>query len=192
MNKFVFFIILIGLVGTAAFAQQETMRRQSLKTGLALGFNSGYRETGTGLMYTFGWQKSFGKKNKFRINPNIMIGGFMPFGMTDVPKQYFRMTNLNFDLHYDLIRYKPLSLVTTLGVFTNFSRGLIEAGGGPDSHQSSRYFYGFYFGGLSSIGLRIAPKRSKLAFELRPINIQMGTRYFETIFFMFNIDFKLK
>ncbi len=192
MNKFVFFIILIGLVGTGAFAQQETMHRQSLKTGLALGFNSGYRETGTGLMYTFGWQKSFGKKNKFRINPNIMIGGFMPFGMTDVPKQYFRMTNLNFDLHYDLIRYKPLSLVTTLGVFTNFSRGLIEAGGPPDSHQSSRYFYSFYFGGLSSIGLRIAPKRSKLAFELRPINIQMGTRYFETIFFMFNIDFKLK
>jgi len=184
---------LVWFAGIGKFyAQQEPMKRRSLKTGLALGFNSGYRETGVGMMYAFGWQKSFGKKNKFRINPNIMIGGFTSFGITDVPKQYYRITNLNFDLHYDLIRYKALSLVTTLGVFVNLSRGLIATGGWPDAHRNSRYFYSFYFGGLSSIGLRIAPKKSKLAFELRPINIQMGTRYFEMIFFMFNIDFKLK
>lgn len=66
-------------------------------------------------------------------------------------------------------------------------------GGWPAANNnSSEYFTDLYWGAKASIGIRINPKRSKLAYEIRPINIHFGNNDFVLGYIMFGIDFKLK
>ncbi len=191
--KFLLFSLILLLLGEQVYPQETGFRKTAIKTGLGFGINSGKRETGNGLIYSIGWQKSLGKKHKIRINPNMMFGGFRPFGITDTREQYYRITNLGFNLHYDLIRYRAISLVATAGVFINYSRGLLGTGGWPElNHNSSEYFYSLYFGGNASIGIRIDPKNSKLAYEIRPVNIHLGNAGYIMGYFMIGIDIKFK
>ncbi len=186
--KLAFLLLLI----TKCNAQESKFRRSSVRTEVGIGFNEGKRETGTGLIYSIGWQKSYGKKNKLRLNPNLIIGGFLPIGITDTRDQFFRITSLGINLHYDLINYMSVSLVTTGGAFVNYSRGLFGTGGLPEKNNNqSEYFTSFYFGGNISIGIRLNSKNNKLAYELRPINIQFGNNYFMLAYLMLGLDFKL-
>mgnify|MGYP001586584359 CR=1 FL=1 len=186
-----FFVLLI--ISYSSSAQETEPKRTSIRTGIGLGFNHGKQETGTGFVSSIGWQKSFGEQIRFRFNPNLIVGGFFPFGITDTRDQYYRLTSLGLNLHYDLIRYKSISIVTTVGSFLNYSRGLLGTGGWPEANNnSSVYFHSLYFGGTISAGIRIAPKKSTFAYELRPINVQLGNDYFEFIYFMFGIDIKLQ
>jgi len=82
-----------------------------------------------GLIYSVGFQREFGKENRWRYNPNLIIGGFLPILVFDVPDVFYRITNLSFNVQHDLLRYKSLSLVVSLGTFFNFSRGLIGISG---------------------------------------------------------------
>ena len=175
------------------FSQEIEFKNSSIRTGVGIGINEGQREIGNGLVYSIGWQKSFGEKSKIRINPNMTFGGFLPIGITDTRDQFYRITSLGLNIHYDLIRYKAISIVTTGGGFINYSRGLLGTGGWPEANNnSSEYFYSLYYGGNVSIGLRIDPKKSKLAYEIRPINIHFGNNGFMLGYLMFGIDFKLK
>ncbi len=186
------FLILL-VISNKSNAQETEFKRTSIRTGIGVGFNEGKRETGMGLIYSIGWQKSYGKKSKFRINPNLIIGGFLPIGITDTRDQFYRITSIGANIHYDLIKYKAFSLVTTGGGFINYSRGLLGTGGSPEANNNnSEYFNSFYFGGSASIGIRINPKKSKLAYEFRPINIQFGNDFFMLGYVMFGIDIKLK
>jgi hypothetical protein len=181
------------LPGNPVYSQENDFKKTSVKTGIGIGINAGLRETGMGLVYSVGWQKSVGEKNKLRINPNLTLGGFLPLGITDTRDQFYRMTTSGFNVHYDLIRYKAVSIVTTGGGFVNFSRGLLGTGGWPEeNNHSSDYFYSLYFGGNASVGLRIAPQKSKLAYELRPFNIYVGNKGYLYSYIMFGVDFKLK
>lgn len=175
-------------------AQDIAFKNSSIRTGIGIGFNEGQREIGMGLVYSIGWQKSFGEKNRLRINPNLIYGGFLPIGITDTRDQFYRITSLGLNIHYDLIKYKSLSLVTTAGGFINYSRGLLGTGGWRDdaNNNNSEYFYTLYFGGNASVGLRINPKRSKLAYEIRPISIHLGNKGFVLGYLMVGIDFKLQ
>jgi hypothetical protein len=192
--KIAYLSLLILLVMSNKLNAQETeFKRASIRTGIGIGFNEGKRETGMGLIYSIGWQKSYGKKNKLRINPNLIIGGFLPIGITDTRDQFYRITSLGTNIHYDLIKYKAFSFVTTGGIFINYSRGLLGTGGWTEANNnSSEYFNSFYFGGNASLGIRINPKNSRLAYEFRPINIQFGNNYFMLGYLMFGIDIKLK
>jgi len=175
------------------YSQETEFKRTSVKTGIGIGINEGLREIGVGLVYSIGWQKSVGEKNRVRINPNMLYGGFLPLGITDTRDQFYRMTTLGFNVHYDLIRYKAASIVTTGGGFMNYSRGLLGTGGWPsENNNSSDYFFTLYFGGNASVGLRIAPEKSKVAIELRPVNMHIGTKGYLYNYIMFGIDFKLK
>ena len=172
---------------------QAEFKRTSIRTGIGIGLNQGKEETGSGLIYSIGWQKSFGKKNKLRFNPNLIIGGFLPIGITDTRDQFYRITSLGLNLHYDLIKYKAFSLVPTGGAFANYSRGLLGTGGWPEANNdNSEYFTSFYYGGNVSLGIRINRKDSRLAYEFRPLNIQFGNDYFVLSYLMFGIDIKLK
>ena len=82
-----------------------------------------------GFVYPVGYQKSFWKKEKFRINPNLLYGGFISSGITDTPQQFFRITSIGMNVNYDLVKYKSVSLLITSGVFLNYSRGLFGTGG---------------------------------------------------------------
>lgn len=156
--------------------------QNSIRTGLGIGINGGLDETGFGLVYSIGWQKSYGKKNKLRLNPNLLFGGFTDIGITDISDQYVRISSLGFNAHYDLIKYKSVSIVTTAGVFLNYSKGLI----------GSAYFSRLYYGGSASIALRINPKKSRVAYEWRHISVQGGNKDFFLAYFMLGIDVKLK
>jgi hypothetical protein len=121
---FIFIIVLIQPL----FAQEKEFKKTSIKTGFGLSINEGIEEIGVALTYSIGWQKSYGEKNKFRINPNLIYGGFLPAGITDTKDMFYRISNFGMDFHYDLLRLENLSLVTTAGPFINYSRGLIGTG----------------------------------------------------------------
>ena len=185
-----FFFLIISIQSNA---QETEFKRTSIRTGIGIGFNEGKKETGMGLIYSIGWQKSFGNKNKLRLNPNMIIGGFLPIGITDTRHQFYRITSFGMNVHYDLIKYKSISIITTGGCFLNYSRGLLGTGGLPEANNnSSEYFNSLYFGGNVSLGFRINPKNSRLAYEFRPINVQLGNDYFMLNYLMFGVDIKLK
>lgn len=193
IKLFLLSLTVLLLTGNNIYSQEIEFNKSSIRTGIGIATNEGQREIGNGLIYSIGWQKSYGKKNKIRLNPNMIFGGFLPIGITDTRDQFYRMTSLGLNIHYDLIKYKAVSIVTTGGGFINYSRGLLGTGGWPEANNnSSEYFYSLYFGGNASIGLRIDPKKSKLAYEIRPINIHFGNNGFILGYLMFGIDFKLK
>ena len=170
-------------------AQTDSTRRTFIKTGFGLAVSEGKQESGVGTVFSIGWQKSLGQKNKLRLNPNMVIGGFIPL-MTDVRDQYYRITSVGLNLHYDLVKYRAVSLVATGGAFINYSRGLLATGGDPGTDDSD-YFYRLYYGGLVSAAIRIDPPKSRLAYEIRPITLQQGDRSFLLFYPMINLDFKL-
>lgn len=186
-------ILFILIMGNNLYSQDIDFKRTSIRTGIGLGINEGRDETGMGLLYSIGIQKSYGNKGRLRVNPNLLFGGFFPFAITDTRDQFYRITSLGLNIHYDLLKYNSASIVTTIGGFANFTRGLLGTGGWPEAHNNnSEYLYTLYFGGNASIGLRINPKNSKLAYEIRPLNIQFGNKYFLLAYYMFGIDFKLE
>jgi hypothetical protein len=192
--KFFYISILsLLLMDQAVYAQESAFGKNSINTGIGIGINAGRQETGLGVVCSFGWQKSFGQKNKLRINPNMLFGEFLPIVITDTRDQFYRTTALALNLHYDLLRYKAVSLVTAAGGFVNYSRGLLGTGGWPEANNNrSAYFYTLYFGGAASFGLRIDPKNKQLSYELRPLNFLLGSKGFTMGYLMFNVDFKLK
>ena len=192
--KLLYLSLLVFLImSNQSNAQETEFKQTSIRTGIGIGVNEGKRERGMGLIYSIGWQKSFGKKNKLRLNPNLIIGGFLPILITDTRDQFYRITSLGMNLHYDLIKYKSISIVTTGGGFLNYSRGLLGTGGWREANNNSwEYFASLYFGGNVSLGIRINPKNSRLAHEFRPVNIQFGNDYFMLGYLMYGIDIKLE
>ena len=178
-------------ISNQSIAQETEFKRTSIRTGIGVGFNEAKRETGLGLIYSIGWQKSLGNNNKLRLNPNLIIGGFLPIGITDTRDQFYRITSLGLNIHYDLIKYRSISVLTTGGGFINYSRGLLGTGGEANINRTE-YFNSFYFGGNVSLGIRVNPKKSSLAYEFRPINVQLGNDHFVLSYFMFGIDIKLR
>ncbi len=186
-------LFMLVLLAPDAKAQDREFKKSSIRTGLGFGLNSGKEEIGFGLVYAIGWQKSIGEKDRVRINPSITLGGFMPFIVTDTRDQFYRITSLELNFHYDLIKYKDVSLVTSGGVFGNYSRGLLGTGGFPEeNNNSSEYFLSFYYGGYVSWGLRIDQKNSKIASEIRPFNLHFGSGDFYMYYLMFCMEFKLR
>lgn len=193
-DQLIFYLIITLFLGKNLYSQETEYKKTSIKTGLGIGFNQGHREIGMGLIHSIGWQKSYGKKDKIRLNSNLAIGGFSPFITRDVRKQFYRISTLGLYINFDLIKYKSISIIAAGGTFINYSRGLIGTGGPPDENYSnnSEYFYSLYFGGNASIGLRVDIKKNRLSYEFRPINISIGNRGFMLAYLLLEIDFKLK
>lgn len=192
---FLLLSVVIPLMTTNDIYSQETeYKSTSIKTGAGIGINEGKRETGIGMVYSIGWQKSYGKKNRLRLNPNIMLGSFRTYTFpTDTREQLYKVSSCGINIHYDLFKGEAVSLVTSGGGFVNYSRGLLGTGGWPEENNNrSEYFHTIYFGANASIGLRIDSKKSRLAYEIRPINIHLGNKGFVLGYLMFVIDFKLK
>ena len=71
-----------------------------------------------------------------------------------------------------------------------YTRGLLGTGGDPGARES-RYFINGYVGGKLSVGLRVNPAGHRLAYEIRPLNIQAGTDGFALGSLLLGIDVKL-
>jgi hypothetical protein len=191
IGKKMHLLIIIVLFSLTSLAQENEFTRSSIKTGVGIGLNEGNKESGLGIVYSIGYQKSFGKKEKFRINPNLLYGGFNSFGISDTRDQFFRITSIGMNVNYDLIKYKSVSLLITSGGFLNYSRGLFGTGGENDIRDSS-YFNQLYFGGTAGIGIRISSAKSRFAYELKPFNIQFGNKDFILGYLLFGLDIKIK
>ena len=86
-------LIFLFTINTA-YSQETEFKNSSIRTGIGIGLNQGKREDGVGLVYSIGWQKSFGEKSKFRLNPNMSIGGFSPVIITGLRDQFYKITLL--------------------------------------------------------------------------------------------------
>ena len=190
-NKILFTAILILTIFTVK-AQENEFTRSSIKMGIGFGFNDGEEESGLGLIYSIGYQKSFGEKERFRINPNLQYGNFSSYGTTDSRDQYYSITSLQMHINYDLLKYKSTSLLVSTGGSLNYSSGLFGNGGEISTNNSSRYFNKIYFGGNAGIGLRINPSKSRFAYEIKPLNVEVGNKGFILGYMMFGMDIKLK
>jgi hypothetical protein len=175
-----------------SYSQENIFNRSSIKTGIGLGFNDSREETGFGLIYNLGYQKSFGKKEKLRINPNLIIGSFSTNLISDIRDQFYRISSLEMNVSYDVVRYKSFSVLLTTGAFGNYSRGLFGTGGELINNRDSEYFYKLYYGGSLGIGFRLNPVRSRIAYEIKPINFQFGNKGYSLSYMTFGLDIKLK
>lgn len=187
-------LLFVGLLlsSTLLYGQESDFSNSSLKAGIGIGINEGEREIGMGTLFFFGYQKSMWK-DRLRINPNLTIGGFTPFTITDTRDQYYRITSLGINGYLDALKYKSVSIFVGTGAFLNYSRGLLGTGGWPEAgNSSSEYFFKLYYGGYVGAGLRINPTNSRFAYELAPINVQLGNNRFVLGFLKFGIDIKLK
>ena len=110
-------IFILAIFYLASHAQENTFRKSTIRTNIGLGLNEGQREVGVGLIYSIGWQKSLRKYDRFRLNPQLTMGGFQPLFITDQRDQLTRITNLSFQVHYDFARIKSFSFVVSLCMF---------------------------------------------------------------------------
>lgn len=191
--KLLFFSALGIIITNQANAQEYKFKPTSITTEIGIGFNETDNEAGVGLLSSVGWQKSFGKKRKFRINPNLLIGIFAPF-ITGTIQSYMTFSP-RLNIHYDLIRLHPISIVTTIGGFLSYSRGI---SGRIEQLEYNFYDYkranSFYFGLNGSLGIRVNPRNSRLAYNFNPINVCFrdgNKKYFLLGHIMFGIDIKL-
>jgi hypothetical protein len=190
MNKYLLILTVTLLTFNIEVRSQE-YSNNSLKVGIGIGMNEGMQETGMGTLVSFGYQKSV-LNGRLRINPNFMTGGFFPFAITDTRDQYYRMTSLGVNGYFDVIKYKPFSLFVVAGGLLNYSRGLLGTGGWPEAgNNTSDYLFKLYYGGQVAWGIRINQPKSRLAYELTPLNICFGNDHFFLGFIKFGIDIKL-
>jgi hypothetical protein len=190
MNRNLLFIILVLITINSELFSQEYSDK-SMKVGLGFGINEGMKETGMGVLVSFGYQKTLAN-NRIRINPNYMSGGFFPFAITDTRDQYYRISSLGINCYWDAIKYKPFAIFIGAGGHFNFTRGLIGTGGWPEEgNTSSDYLFKLYFVGSLSTGIRINQPDSRLAYEFVPITICLGNDNFLLEYVKIGIDIKL-
>lgn len=187
-------LLFLLLITSSLYSQETRNKRTSIITGIGIAINEGQREMGIGLLYSIGWQKSYGKKQRIQLNPILLLGGFttaLPIP-TDTRDQFYKISSLGLNVHYDLLKSSSSSIVVTGGGFINYSRGLMGTGGWQQSYNNtSDFFYAVYFAANVSLGIRIKSAKAKRNYELRPINVQFGNNGFLLWHFMFVIDFKL-
>ncbi len=188
-------LILFAFNSQKLFSQdtQPVFSKKSVKVGFGYGFNEGKYEDGVGLLYSIGWNKSLGKKQRFRLNPNLLLGGFSADFITDIRDQYYRTSSYGLNMHFDLIRFRSLAIVVTAGAFVNYSRGLLGTGGDDEAtnFRSSSYFYRLTAGGYASAALRFDSPKHRIAWELRPLSVQHGYPYYTLGFMHLSADIKL-
>lgn len=183
---FIFLLIIISY----SFNAQE-FSKNAIKIGFGAGVNEGSEETGLGFIYSLGFQKAIGSNERFRVNTNLRYGEFSSNSITDTRENFYRITSLGINANYDVIKYKSISLFIGAGAFLNYTRGMLGTGGELINHDQSRYFYKMYSGGTSGLGIRISSKKSRLAYEIKPLNVEFGNNDFLSLYPMLGIDIKL-
>ncbi|AWW29269.1 hypothetical protein DN752_03440 [Echinicola strongylocentroti] len=178
------------LLGVDLYGQSEKKQEQSITVGLGIGVHNGAYESSLGLVYMVGWQQELGDRQRLRINPNMTFGSYKDY-LTDTRDLFYRLSALGVDIHYDLVKYKGFSLVTSGGVFVSYSRGLMGTGDFEGQHHSSDYFTMLYGGAKASVGIRYDPKQGRIAYELIPATLALGNSHYAWLYPMAKINIKL-
>ena len=168
--RYIQYLILFTLLPITISAQQKSI---SIGAGLA-GFD-GLHEMGSGILISAGYQQSY-LKNRLRVGPQLTSGTFTGYGISDIPDQYFNITQLALQTQFDFLHYKAFNLFVGVGAGAAFSRGLIGLGGWSGTNDYGN-FHRFYLLGNAEAGLRIAPLESNWSVQLIPICIGAGKSY---------------
>lgn len=191
-------ISLLSILLTLAFlanAQTNEFSKHSIKLSVGLGFCDGYRLSGGGVFFSFGYQRNIWK-DRLRFNPNFGFGLYGSRLSRDARDMYFNSINLETNLFFDLIRIKAFSLVLGTGLLINNSRGFVGFGGDYDyisqRPQTSEYRSIYSFAGYLGGGFRINPKSKRIAINVMPYNLRVGNNYFFEFQFRIECDIKLR
>ncbi len=189
MNSKIIVSLLFTLLYLCSFAQEKEKPFQSkyLTVGSGLFSAFGKEEEGLGIPLSIGYQWSNSEKPGTRYNLSLTRGSYTPILFLGSREQYFRLSTFEGIIHYDLLRYKSFSLTTSPGIFVGYSVGLLGTGASRNSDE----FLHFYFGGRLSAGLRYAPPKKRVAYELRGINVYVGRQSFTSSGILFVVDIRL-
>ena len=192
ITKTMFLLCLTSCV--FGYSQENKFSRNSIKTGVGIGYNMGVKEEGLGTLSMIGYERSYGKKGRLRMNATLLLGGFFSTGISDSRDNYYRTTSWNLNANYDFVKYKAVSLFIYSGGFANYSRGMLGSGSSEVTLENyeSQTFADIYFGANLGCGLRINPPSNRFAFEIKPLNFQFGNKDFVNFYMMFGVDIKIK
>ena len=176
----------------AAHAQQTAGTGGAIQAAAGVGIQEGKEESGLGLVATLGYQKSLGATARWRLNPQLVYGEFSKQAFDDSRDQFFRTTSAGVAVHCDVVRYRAVALVVTGGAFVTYARGLLGTGGKlQPGTTGSRYFRELYVSGAGGFGLRISPATSRLAYEVRPLTLHVGPKFFALAYATLGLEIKL-
>jgi hypothetical protein len=166
----------------------------SIKFRTGIGISIGNRTDGLGITYSAGFLKEIWN-GRFRINPNLSFGQYSSKLVMDARDEYFNSINLETILFYDLLKGKKASLVIGVGGLINNTRGLIGTGGKINSDyvgtMSSQYISNFHFAGYLGGGLRFSSPNKRIAYEIIPFNLHIGTNDFLESHIKIGLEIKL-
>jgi hypothetical protein len=189
MKKTYVISILIFLC-TISFAQDTLYSRNSLKLSGAIGVNETKIESGVGLMFSAGFQRSF-LKDRVRINSTLMTGKYTHLFSKSAAFEHYRMNSLDLNTFVDVIKFRSFSLFAGTGFFLNNSVGIHGIGEAADAFTGSKHFNKTYYGLNFGTGFRVDSNKSRLAQEFSLFNGAYGNNGFWLEYFKFGLDYKL-
>lgn len=177
------------------YSQESQFKNSAITTGIGFGNHGSSfpHMEGRGLVFSLGWQKSIGEKNKIRINPNLIYSEYRQATATDMPSRFYNTSSIGLDFQYDIIRYRFVSLMAVTGVFYNYSRGIVASFTTMEGdYLPTRYIHSSNVGWEASLGLRVEPKNWGVAFEVKPLTLRRGSSEYIMAYLMLGMDIKLK
>lgn len=187
--KKTFVIYILVVTCTISFAQDSLYSRNSLKISEAIGLNETKIESGSALIFSAGFQRSF-LKSRLRINSNLMTGKYTHLFSRSTIYERYRMNSIDLNTFVDVIKYRTFSIFAGTGFFLNNSvglQGIGEAGSFTGSKHFNRTYYGLNFGA----GFRVDSNKSRIAQELSLFNGAYGNNGFWLEYIKFGLDYKL-
>ncbi|MES2545334.1 MAG: hypothetical protein V4548_10640 [Bacteroidota bacterium] len=185
-------IILILFTYISVQSQEKPISKNSISGGIGLGSSDGIKEVGFGAVFSLGYHRSFGTKNRFRLNPNFVYGGFSTTLIEDAGEHEFKIKSLELNAHYDVIKYKAFSFFLTLGGFISDSKGTSTSGGelsNPADYPKD--FNHTYSGFTTGFGIGIKQPDFPITLEIKILNIQFGKNDYDLGYFMIGANVKI-
>jgi len=164
--------------------------KTSIKFRTGIGISMGNRTDGLGITYSAGFQREIWN-GRFRLNPNLSFGQYSSKFVMDARDEYYNSINLETILFYDLLKGKKASLVLGVGGLINNTRGLLGTGGDYEGPQSSEYISNYHLAGYIGGGLRFSSPNKRVAFEIIPFNLHIGTNDFLESHIKIGLEIKL-
>lgn len=187
-------ILALVFVFLCLYSYGQEVSGKYIKIGYGIGASMGKNTSGSGFVYTLGYQKEIWN-DRLRFNPNFSLGQYSAiFLPLDARDQYFNAVNLEANLFFDLLKHESVSLVVGCGALVNHSKGL-KGGGGLDFEYEenfrSEYISNFHFAGYLGGGIRINHPQKRTAINILPFNVHFGTNDFAEFFAKIELDIKL-
>lgn len=185
-------LILIFLISLQENIICQINSNKAIKNGFGLGFLSGTNSELLGFVYSFGYQRDIWK-DRIRINPNINFGQYSTFIMTDVRDTHINSNTIQLNGEIDAIRKGIFSIVLGTGGYLNGFWG--NKGDGynrfDNTEIKSEEIREFHIGLNVFAGFRFNPSKQRIAIELMPLNLMIGTKKHKEYFPKINLSIKL-